>query len=246
MLDMEPYTAAGITAREKGQGSTPQQLYELTGIIVHQGQASAGHYYAFIKHKKWATIVSPSSCLLFVVSIPLLCYHFPSHPQFLFSSVRDFSFLLFSPSPLFQVFLHSFFPSPHLCLAPSLFMLLWQCTEVCCLPPCTSITHVYFIWHLCSRNPDSGVIEEEEVDDSHLDSRWLKFNDTIVEEFAMTDSALEAECFGGSIKTSSTDPRELAIGHCKGCGQFVLLIDFHIVTTACLSLLHHQEIWPCF
>ena len=55
MLDMEPYTAAGITAREKGQGSTPQQLYELTGIIVHQGQASAGHYYAFIKHKKLVT-----------------------------------------------------------------------------------------------------------------------------------------------------------------------------------------------
>ena len=35
---------------------------------------------------------------------------------------------------------------------------------------------------------------------------WLKFNDTIVEEFQFADSVLETECFGGSIKTNSSDP----------------------------------------
>ena len=71
---------------------------------------------------------------------------------------------------------------------------------------------MFLIDFSCSRDPESSVIEEEEVDDGHRISRWLKFNDTIVEEFAMTDSALEAECFGGSIKTSSSDPREPAVG----------------------------------
>ena len=35
--------------------------------------------------------------------------------------------------------------------------------------------------------------------------RWLRFNDIIVDEFVMSDSALEAECFGGSYKPKSTD-----------------------------------------
>ena len=30
--------------------------------------------------------------------------------------------------------------------------------------------------------------------------RWYRFNDTVVEEFEMSDAALEAECFGGSYK----------------------------------------------
>ena len=30
--------------------------------------------------------------------------------------------------------------------------------------------------------------------------RWLRFNDTLVDEFVLHDSALEAECFGGSYK----------------------------------------------
>ena len=43
----------GIISREKGLEPGAEQLYELTGIIVHQGQATAGHYYAFIKDKRW-------------------------------------------------------------------------------------------------------------------------------------------------------------------------------------------------
>ena len=60
LLDLEPYTADGITSREKDLGPAPKRMYELTGIIVHQGQASAGHYYAFIKDKK--LVNNPCTC----------------------------------------------------------------------------------------------------------------------------------------------------------------------------------------
>ncbi len=35
-------------------------------------------------------------------------------------------------------------------------------------------------------------------DDINAPQRWLKFNDTVVEEVDMTDELLEQECFGGS------------------------------------------------
>lgn len=53
MLDMEPYTARGIEAREKDEAPLAPQMYELVGIVVHSGQASAGHYYSFIKEKRY-------------------------------------------------------------------------------------------------------------------------------------------------------------------------------------------------
>lgn len=49
---MEPYTAEGLTRHEKGSGPADQQLYDLVGIVVHSGQASAGHYYTFVKEKR--------------------------------------------------------------------------------------------------------------------------------------------------------------------------------------------------
>ena len=30
--------------------------------------------------------------------------------------------------------------------------------------------------------------------------QWFKFNDTVIEEFDLTDATLETECFGGSYK----------------------------------------------
>ncbi len=33
--------------------------------------------------------------------------------------------------------------------------------------------------------------------------RWLKFNDTVVEEVDMTDEFLERECFGGNYMTEA-------------------------------------------
>ena len=53
MLDMEPFTNEGISRLERGvEGEEGKpRLYELVGIVVHSGQASAGHYYSFIKEK---------------------------------------------------------------------------------------------------------------------------------------------------------------------------------------------------
>ena len=55
------------------------------------------------------------------------------------------------------------------------------------------------------------IPEEEEMETQPQINKidlWLKFNDTIVEEFQFADSVLETECFGGSIKTNSSDPCE--------------------------------------
>lgn len=35
--------------------------------------------------------------------------------------------------------------------------------------------------------------------------KWFKFNDTIVEEFDMTDVTVEQECFGGTYKAKVFD-----------------------------------------
>ena len=35
--------------------------------------------------------------------------------------------------------------------------------------------------------------------------KWFKFNDTVVEEFEMTDATVEQECFGGVYKAKVFD-----------------------------------------
>ncbi|KAM5148138.1 ubiquitin carboxyl-terminal hydrolase 24 [Mantella aurantiaca] len=70
MLNMEPYTVSGMARQdssfevgENGRpsdagGSSPRKKvaptenYELVGVIVHSGQAHAGHYYSFIKDRR--------------------------------------------------------------------------------------------------------------------------------------------------------------------------------------------------
>ena len=63
---MEPYTNEGIARQEKEEGAESEagkpHLYELVGIVVHSGQASAGHYYSFIKQKRWALSHSLNDC----------------------------------------------------------------------------------------------------------------------------------------------------------------------------------------
>ena len=39
--------------------------------------------------------------------------------------------------------------------------------------------------------------------------KWFKFNDTVVEEFDMTDTSVEQECFGGVYKAKVFDSSEL-------------------------------------
>ncbi|XP_029106559.1 ubiquitin carboxyl-terminal hydrolase 24 isoform X1 [Scleropages formosus] len=71
VLNMEPYTVAGMARQdsssdhgEGGRGSEPasggsprkkvtiSENYELVGVVVHSGQAHAGHYYSFIKDRR--------------------------------------------------------------------------------------------------------------------------------------------------------------------------------------------------
>ncbi|XP_053689381.1 probable ubiquitin carboxyl-terminal hydrolase FAF [Sabethes cyaneus] len=58
-LDMEPYTVSGLAKLEgevididdsKPDDST-ETCYQLTGIVVHSGQASGGHYFSYILHR---------------------------------------------------------------------------------------------------------------------------------------------------------------------------------------------------
>lgn len=50
-----------------------------------------------------------------------------------------------------------------------------------------------------------SFIKERKRSDGTNRNRWLKFNDTTVEEFDMNDTTLEAECFGGTYKAKSYD-----------------------------------------
>ncbi len=67
------------------------------------------------------------------------------------------------------------------------------------------IVHVFQV-HLhtilCSRESVSPGVEAGVPFDTKR-GRWLRFNDTIVDEFVLNDSTLEAECFGGSYKTKA-------------------------------------------
>ncbi|XP_060555692.1 ubiquitin carboxyl-terminal hydrolase 24-like isoform X1 [Ruditapes philippinarum] len=89
VLDMEPYTAEGMARRDaetnketeepeqqvidSRSGETPpmeitlsvtpenkQINYELVGVVVHSGQANAGHYYSFIKERR-GTVLNNSN-----------------------------------------------------------------------------------------------------------------------------------------------------------------------------------------
>ncbi|XP_032295412.1 probable ubiquitin carboxyl-terminal hydrolase FAF isoform X1 [Drosophila virilis] len=59
ILDMEPYTVSGLAKLEgevvevgdNCQTSVETTKYELTGIVVHSGQASGGHYFSYIVSK---------------------------------------------------------------------------------------------------------------------------------------------------------------------------------------------------
>ncbi|XP_055902389.1 probable ubiquitin carboxyl-terminal hydrolase FAF isoform X2 [Eupeodes corollae] len=59
VLDMEPYTVFGLAKSdgevvefvENSYDHTETTKYELTGIIVHSGQASGGHYFSYILYK---------------------------------------------------------------------------------------------------------------------------------------------------------------------------------------------------
>ena len=46
--------------------------------------------------------------------------------------------------------------------------------------------------------------------------KWYRFNDTVVEEFDLSDQTLKTECFGGSYKSGSSEWNHTTVG-----GSFV-------------------------
>ncbi|CAL4062679.1 unnamed protein product [Meganyctiphanes norvegica] len=57
-LDMDPYTVSGLARNGELIDYDPEDMknqscskYKLTGIVVHSGQASGGHYYSYILHR---------------------------------------------------------------------------------------------------------------------------------------------------------------------------------------------------
>lgn len=58
---MDPYTSSGLERQESSDSGATRRhasndteiTYELVGVVVHSGQANAGHYYSFIKDRRW-------------------------------------------------------------------------------------------------------------------------------------------------------------------------------------------------
>ncbi|XP_077980970.1 ubiquitin carboxyl-terminal hydrolase 24-like [Glandiceps talaboti] len=76
VLDMEPYTVEGVARRETEniennneteektnksfRSSNYDDMYQLVGVVVHSGQANAGHYYSYIKDRRSTSITNPT------------------------------------------------------------------------------------------------------------------------------------------------------------------------------------------
>ena len=73
ILDMGPYTAQGISAKEDRDRFQSKlssglrlntslkdvsNIYDLVGVTVHSGQANAGHYYSFIRERKGNSVTN--------------------------------------------------------------------------------------------------------------------------------------------------------------------------------------------
>ena len=66
MVGLSEMSLKGVTSANVGNGlymTTSSAVnvshinYELVGVVVHSGQANAGHYYSFIKDRRYAVIL---------------------------------------------------------------------------------------------------------------------------------------------------------------------------------------------
>ncbi|XP_076309376.1 ubiquitin carboxyl-terminal hydrolase 24-like isoform X2 [Tachypleus tridentatus] len=80
-LDITPYTVEGIQERDVVNSSMQKNeeelsspatiskansaVYDLVGVVVHSGQANAGHYYSYIKERKNDTMVTQGKWIKF-------------------------------------------------------------------------------------------------------------------------------------------------------------------------------------
>jgi len=69
--------------------------------------------------------------------------------------------------------------------------------------------------------------------------KWYRFNDTVVEEFEMTEESLENECFGGKYKAKFSDSCKFAqlAGKKKQHSDKVLLMHFFVSCYVFVSII---------
>ncbi|KAL5963642.1 Ubiquitin carboxyl-terminal hydrolase 24, partial [Taenia solium] len=118
--------------------ATPSYVYELSGIVIHSGQAHAGHYYSFIRDRgrmEQAHVIEQkrSQSISGAAGLPGFTN---------------------SQNPLRSL--------------------------------------------LRSDTLTQGTEDYSAYADANPPERWLKFNDTHIEEVEMTDEFLQQECFGGT------------------------------------------------
>ncbi|VDD74903.1 unnamed protein product [Mesocestoides corti] len=139
------------SASESFEVVPPSCVYELSGIVIHSGQAHAGHYYSFIRDRGRMEALRSSE-------------RKRSRSN---SGLSGISGLGGSHNPI-----RKFLPSDTLTLGSE---------------------------DACFTNGDATAPE-----------RWLKFNDTVIEEVEMTDDFLQQECFGGTylVETPGRPPEK--------------------------------------
>jgi len=59
-LDMNPYLSDQLSTTNKSSTTGDDDLYVLVGILVHSGQAQAGHYYSFIRDHRGSVHDNPT------------------------------------------------------------------------------------------------------------------------------------------------------------------------------------------
>ena len=78
VLDLEPYTKAGLEARAAGRPGCPPEPYELVGVLVHTGTSNFGHYFSYIKAREgacqWHTFNDTTVSAFDEAQIGEMCY----------------------------------------------------------------------------------------------------------------------------------------------------------------------------
>ena len=145
---MEPYTVRGTSRREsqvpdETQGDTPdsgkekmstqsptEDWYHLVGVIVHSGQANAGHYYSFIKDRWYVYKIDQLSLVSVTIFQPKNsrppCTFIRSRLTPPLSGPKTRTWLCFLYKPLLLCSFHTWLTSAHSCV--------YICAFVCISP----------------------------------------------------------------------------------------------------------------
>lgn len=111
---------------------------------------------------------------------------------------------------IIHVHVHVLVYQNYICSWP-IFFFRWTFTVSICIDEWTVLT---FRGDMMS-NPQKG--------------KWFKFNDTVVEEFEMTEDSLEAECFGGTYKAKILEPSMTSL-------SAILKTNLHVFCIYCTYL----------